>query len=460
MSAAATMASPALPFPGPPPPPSPYSHTTTGSTSNPLGHTGLISPPDSRRTSGDEPSSVPTTRQSLPSISEALGSADHTLPYPPQVPPPAHSSSSSYFPAPASTSVADLHRRSVTSGPVLPEPPHSYPSSHPQSPFMNRGPPPVQPPHTPTAQADAYSRPPYPPQPPKLPTLHPIKTDSSPTASFRPPATYASQHPSPAYDTPPHTAPSQPPYPYSGNQSQGYQYQHPSAPSASGPLYSSGAPPAPPRPYAEPGRWENGQMDDRARSSMSVGFHGDSVKRHLDDFDLEASLNEVAECSGKMLEFTREYGVRTHGNQRAGISPRSVPHLQTVDELMAKSRRIEESLKRIREMVIAQNHAIEQQMKDPSRPVPANYPDMNGYSDDKQGMGGFAGSDTKKRRGRAAPPGRCHSCNRAETPEWRRGPDGARTLCNACGLHYAKLTRKMGNKAQIGSSNLRPKSES
>ncbi|KAI9321606.1 GATA zinc finger-domain-containing protein [Dichotomocladium elegans] len=38
--------------------------------------------------------------------------------------------------------------------------------------------------------------------------------------------------------------------------------------------------------------------------------------------------------------------------------------------------------------------------------------------------------------------GRCHSCNISETPEWRRGPDGARTLCNACGLHYAKLIRK------------------
>jgi hypothetical protein len=38
--------------------------------------------------------------------------------------------------------------------------------------------------------------------------------------------------------------------------------------------------------------------------------------------------------------------------------------------------------------------------------------------------------------------GRCHSCNISETPEWRRGPDGARTLCNACGLHYAKLARK------------------
>ncbi|KAI8643191.1 hypothetical protein BD408DRAFT_415411 [Parasitella parasitica] len=37
---------------------------------------------------------------------------------------------------------------------------------------------------------------------------------------------------------------------------------------------------------------------------------------------------------------------------------------------------------------------------------------------------------------------RCHSCNTMDTPEWRRGPDGARTLCNACGLHYSKLLRK------------------
>ena len=43
---------------------------------------------------------------------------------------------------------------------------------------------------------------------------------------------------------------------------------------------------------------------------------------------------------------------------------------------------------------------------------------------------------------RANPPGKCHSCGIRETPEWRRGPDGARTLCNACGLHYAKLVRK------------------
>jgi hypothetical protein len=34
---------------------------------------------------------------------------------------------------------------------------------------------------------------------------------------------------------------------------------------------------------------------------------------------------------------------------------------------------------------------------------------------------------------------KCHSCSTTETPEWRRGPDGARTLCNACGLRKYNL---------------------
>jgi hypothetical protein len=34
-------------------------------------------------------------------------------------------------------------------------------------------------------------------------------------------------------------------------------------------------------------------MDNHPQPGMPVAFHGESVKRHLDDFDLEASLNEV-----------------------------------------------------------------------------------------------------------------------------------------------------------------------
>ncbi|KAG8737272.1 hypothetical protein FRC12_017212 [Ceratobasidium sp. 428] len=58
------------------------------------------------------------------------------------------------------------------------------------------------------------------------------------------------------------------------------------------------------------------------------------------------------------------------------------------------------------------------------------------------GNGANQGKTKYKKRSRASPPGQCHSCEILDTPEWRRGPDGQRTLCNACGLHYAKLVRK------------------
>jgi len=32
----------------------------------------------------------------------------------------------------------------------------------------------------------------------------------------------------------------------------------------------------------------------------------------------------------------------------------------------------------------------------------------------------------------------CTNCGVTSTPEWRSGPLGKRTLCNACGLRYSK----------------------
>eukprot|EP01102_Stenamoeba_stenopodia_P019959 TRINITY_DN763_c0_g1_i2.p1 TRINITY_DN763_c0_g1~~TRINITY_DN763_c0_g1_i2.p1 ORF type:complete len:261 (+),score=44.04 TRINITY_DN763_c0_g1_i2:331-1113(+) len=37
---------------------------------------------------------------------------------------------------------------------------------------------------------------------------------------------------------------------------------------------------------------------------------------------------------------------------------------------------------------------------------------------------------------------RCDLCQTSDTPEWRKGPNGPRTLCNACGLRYSKQVRK------------------
>ncbi|KAF8449337.1 hypothetical protein L210DRAFT_960166 [Boletus edulis BED1] len=46
----------------------------------------------------------------------------------------------------------------------------------------------------------------------------------------------------------------------------------------------------------------------------------------------------------------------------------------------------------------------------------------------------------------------CLGCNATSTPEWRRGPLGPRTLCNACGLVYAKLLKKRAR----GETRVRP----
>ncbi|WVF65770.1 hypothetical protein IAT40_000504 [Kwoniella sp. CBS 6097] len=50
--------------------------------------------------------------------------------------------------------------------------------------------------------------------------------------------------------------------------------------------------------------------------------------------------------------------------------------------------------------------------------------------------GGGGGNSEKKTTTK------CLGCGATETPEWRRGPMGPRTLCNACGLVHMKLQRK------------------
>ena len=40
----------------------------------------------------------------------------------------------------------------------------------------------------------------------------------------------------------------------------------------------------------------------------------------------------------------------------------------------------------------------------------------------------------------------CYTCGRTDSPEWRRGPTGPKTLCNACGLRWAKHA-KLANAA-------------
>ncbi|TFK42470.1 hypothetical protein BDQ12DRAFT_719341 [Crucibulum laeve] len=46
----------------------------------------------------------------------------------------------------------------------------------------------------------------------------------------------------------------------------------------------------------------------------------------------------------------------------------------------------------------------------------------------------------------------CVTCGRTDSPEWRKGPLGPKTLCNACGLRWAKQMRKTDDPAEGGAA--------
>ncbi|KAF2484031.1 hypothetical protein BDY17DRAFT_119804 [Neohortaea acidophila] len=428
---------------------------TSPSSARPLGSSAPYSHPasqantTSRRTSGevqDNPKQV--SRQSLPSISEALGVDTHT----PFSTSGAQASSQTATPSSPSPSFRRLH------GTEAPPPIHPH-SSYPRD---SAGPPPYPPVDSirPAAQPRAEPGPHMPPPPQ---AAAPERVEKA-NAQYEHSSHSASNHmPPPSFS-----------YGYASYAPR-YADTAPPPPSA-GPIYQ------PSSQYAPPATSTSSWRSDSATSHSAPDERGpppsayeESVKRHLDLYDLEAALNDVSQTSSIVLDFSRRYGDRMHQTARSTPALFNLPSIVEVDDMMSKSRHQLDALSKIRDVVVTQQITYEQELAQQRQQAKAYREGptgpSNGVADDPQQSladhsddGGFAGSEPKKRRGRAAPPGRCHSCNRAETPEWRRGPDGARTLCNACGLHYAKLTRKQTNASKSAtttttsnSSNLRPK---
>ncbi|EEH23619.1 hypothetical protein PABG_05830 [Paracoccidioides brasiliensis Pb03] len=395
-------------------------------------------------------------RQSLPSIHEALGSAPFGLP----------SASSSAKPGTLPTSISPSIARPALDGPSGPSNPFSSgPGSFLRdNPFaahqtLQRGQ--TQTEASPSSLASIHSH------ESRNPSILSLSSGKSPTQSSKDGAPSLSNSQSSVYElvgassAGPMSSPTNYTTPYPPTAPYGSQFLN----GSSSLPYSSGS-------YDMRASWKQHAIDparmedvQSTRSSAGPGSHLDSGKRHLEGYDVEVVFNEIIERSSAAIEFARHFSAKAHQNNRSVPAAGSMPQLSEIDELAQIIRKSAEALDKIRCYVVEQTLA-EQQAE--QRAQTTVYQRRGPYNDDqaavyredfKGGGGGFAGGDSKKRRGKAAPPGRCHSCNRAETPEWRRGPDGARTLCNACGLHYAKLTRKLaGSKPSSLGSNLRPKS--
>lgn len=56
----------------------------------------------------------------------------------------------------------------------------------------------------------------------------------------------------------------------------------------------------------------------------------------------------------------------------------------------------------------------------------------------------YSYSDKRQKKVKSADEYVCTDCGTLDSPEWRKGPNGPKTLCNACGLRWAKKEKKRG----------------
>ena len=54
----------------------------------------------------------------------------------------------------------------------------------------------------------------------------------------------------------------------------------------------------------------------------------------------------------------------------------------------------------------------------------------------------YSYADKKQKKVKSADEYVCTDCGTLDSPEWRKGPNGPKTLCNACGLRWAKKEKK------------------
>lgn len=284
-------------YSGPPPPYSYPSSTTSSVVGINSGNNGYISPIESRHSSDHEKETTqPPRLQSLPSIQEALGNEPHNI------------------------SISSLLTRSAGSAEAPQPAPHRSPPSpvtrsHPDTP--TRHPPSFSQPPPPasyrTQNLAEHLRPRYSPHLPKdLGSAHfqPPTTHHYPLSQAPKKASSPIQHPESMAHAMPQLRQTSP---------AAYEFSRSTVPTSHQYAYSPYHPPfsypmpppsipsyQPPSIQPPPSTWRSVGSDlDRAEEARKAASksvpdsqsYGETVKRHLDRFDLETSLNEVSICS-------------------------------------------------------------------------------------------------------------------------------------------------------------------
>ncbi|ENH65566.1 GATA zinc finger domain-containing protein 15 [Fusarium oxysporum f. sp. cubense race 1] len=219
-------------------------------------------------------------------------------------------------------------------------------------------------------------------------------------------------------------------------------------------VHSHSAPPSlPPDPiYSQPRPLPPGQIPlapyptpPRNGFATQAGYDA-SVKRHPRSWSYRDSLSQISSSSRTILNCAEKYNRIACEQHGAHVILERLPTEWELSSMLSNMELIKRSLEHIEDFV--QTSIQNERASEGAKMKEENHATVSVYA--LQPSSGTTG--TTKRLACASRTGRCQNCGRTQTPEWRRGPNGMRTLCNACGLHYAKLKYKR----QIKASSIRP----
>ncbi|KAL7275716.1 hypothetical protein RUND412_001325 [Rhizina undulata] len=407
--------SPTTMFGPTPPPPPPFSQLSQSASNC------YISPPESRRTSGENenqppPQPPPQGRHSLPSLLEVIYDRidkPFTAPSPLQTPPIGPGSfSSSTAPSSHMSSMprsqpSDVHTNGQSHAPPQPPTPQAYPPPPPPPPVSHN--PPGPPPASAHHHDSSYRR--------REPQEHTRSLPQNPYSQTQPPNSIPSIRPPEPYAPPPPNSASYQPHPYTPSR-QGTSPQYPPTPSYStptGPPPTNGYPfpqhPAsnqsqPPyhpqqQSYSYPPSHENiapPQTSPGSKGGLKrPSNYGSAIERALTISSIRRDLEAIKEHSSRIYYLVKQY------QDDAQSYPGSLESsLRDFDEALRRSYQNTEALKNCHGVFqeLSSKEFAEQNAQEMNTAHAAEYgEDSHSYPDEAR-TNGAQQPDTKKiRRG-------------------------------------------------------------
>ncbi|KAI6005803.1 white collar 2 type of transcription factor [Pisolithus albus] len=169
---------------------------------------------------------------------------------------------------------------------------------------------------------------------------------------------------------------------------------------------------------------------------LELKIENERLQRRLAELRVRTSSPAIPTAEGSTSNGYTSHGLPTTGGSAAGV-PRSYPQVVQATHYQSSRQPWDDFTQQANQIRATRYdpHSTHLVRGQHTSPGPQSVED--------------ASDDTLRRKKMRKSHGTeqyvCVTCGRTDSPEWRKGPQGPKTLCNACGLRWAKEVRNKGD---------------